>query len=366
MKAYIVEKDRLKNNIELVRQAAGGRVIYGVLKGNGYGLGLTQLARELRDCGVERFAVNEPGDALKLRMAGFIDEEILILNSITDENEILDLMEAKATASVGSYDAAVKLNGIAEARGEIVEVHIKIDTGMSRYGFLPGETEKILSLYRFLPRLVVTGLYTHCNTAFLPDKTAEAQRDALVGVANAIREAGFDPGCVHIANSSYLFGHDMAGTDAVRIGSAFLGRLPIRSRNKHGLQPVGHAEASVGEVRWLEAGSAVGYGKAHVCRKATRIAIIPFGYSDGFGIGRENDLFRFRDKLRYLVHDFKALFSRKRLYVSISGKKAQVLGHIGMVHTIVDVTKIPCEIGDIARFELSPLYANPLLERRYE
>ena len=70
--------------------------------------------------------------------------------------------------------------------------------------------------------------------------------------------------------------------------------------------------------------------------------------------------------LRYLVHDFKALFSRKRLYVSISGKKAQVLGHIGMVHTIVDVTKIPCEIGDIARFELSPLYANPLLERRYE
>ena len=366
MKAYVVEKDRLKNNIELVRQAAGGRAIYGVLKGNGYGLGLTQLARELRDCGVERFAVNEPGDALKLRMAGFIDEEILVMNSISDEDAILDIMEAKAVATVGSYDAAVKLNGIAEAHGEIVEAHIKIDTGMGRYGFQPGETEKILSLYRFLPHLAVTGLYTHCNMAFVKDKTAEEQRDTLLGVAAAIREAGFDPGCIHIANSSYLFGHDMEGTDAVRIGSAFLGRLPVKSRNKYGLLPVGHAEASVGEVHWLEAGHPVGYGAAHICRKATRVAVIPFGYSDGFGIGRENDLFRFRDRLRACLHGFLGLFAAKRLYVTIGGKKAPVLGHIGMVHTIVDVTKIPCEIGDIARFELSPMYAGALLARRYE
>lgn len=365
MKAYIVEKDRLKNNIDLVRQAASGRAIYGVLKGNGYGLGLTQFARELRDSGIERFAVNEPGDALKLRMAGFIDEEILVMNSTSIEADILDILEAKAVATIGSYEAAVKLNGIAEARGEIIEAHIKVDTGMGRYGFAPGETDKILSLFRFMPKIAVTGLYTHSNMAFSAGKTADEQKTALLGVADAIREAGFDPGCVHMANSAFLFGHDLEGTDAVRVGSAFLGRMAAKPRGNYGLQSVGHAEAEIGEIRWLEAGHTVGYGAAYTCREATRIAVIPFGYSDGFGVARENDLFRLRDKLRYLFHDIKFFFRRKRLYVTINGKKAAVLGHIGMVHTIVDVTKIPCEIGDTARFDLSPLYASPMLERVY-
>jgi len=366
VKAYIVEKSRLKNNIDLVRQQARGKAIYGVLKGNGYGLGLVQLARELRDSGIERFAVNEPGDALKLRMAGFIDEEILVMNSTSDEADVLDILEAKAVATIGSYESAVKLNGIAESRGEIIEAHIKIDTGMGRYGFAPGEMDKILSLYRFMPKIAVTGIYSHSNMAFSKEKIADEELAVLLDVVKSIRDAGFDPGMVHMANSSFLFGHNMDGTDAVRVGSAFLGRMASKTRGNYGLQPVGHAVATVGELRWLEAGHTVGYGAAYTCREATRIAVIPFGYSDGFGVARENDLFRFRDKLRYMFHDFKLFFRRKRLYVTINGKKAAVLGHIGMVHTIADVTKIPCEIGDEARFELSPLYASPLLERIYE
>lgn len=366
MKAYIVEKDRLKNNIGIVRQAAGGRAIYGVLKGNGYGLGLVQLAHELRDSGVERFAVNEPSDAMKLRLAGFIDEEILVMNSISTEEDILEILESKAVATIGSYEAAVKLGGIAESRGDIIEAHIKIDTGMGRYGFMPSETDKIISLYRFMPRIAITGLYSHSNMAFSSDQTADKEKAALLGVAKVIREAGFDPGCIHMANSAFLFGHNMEGTDAVRVGSAFLGRMASKRGAAAALKPVGHAEAPIGELRWLEAGHSVGYGAAYVCRDATRIAIIPFGYSDGFGVERANDLFRFRDKLRYLFHDFKLLFTKKRLYVTINGKKAPVLGHIGMVHTIVDVTRIPCEIGDTAKFELSPLYANPLVERIYK
>lgn len=363
MKAYIVEKDRLKNNIDLVRQAAGGRAIYGVLKGNGYGLGLIQLARELRDSGIERFAVNEPSDALKLRMAGFIDEEILVMNSTCIDEEILDILEAKAVATIGSYETAVKLEGLAEERGEIIEAHIKIDTGMGRFGFDPGETNKIISLFRFMPKIAITGIYSHSNMAFSKDDTADRELAALLSIVNSIREAGFDPGCVHMANSAFLFGHNMEGTDAVRVGSAFLGR--VSGKAKTGLVSVGHAEAMIGEIRWLPAGHSVGYGAAYCCREATRVAIIPFGYKDGFGVSRENDIFRMRDKLRYIFHDLLLFFRRKTLYVTINGKKAPVLGHIGMVHTIVNVTRVPCEPGDIARLDLSPVYCDSLIERIY-
>ena len=149
MKAYIVERDRLRNNIDAVKRKADGRAVYAVLKGNGYGLGMLQFAHELRDCGIERFAVTEPTDAIKLRLAGFIDEEILVMRSTADERDIADILEAKAVATIGSYESAVVLNGMAEKRGEVVEAHIKIDTGMGRYGFRESETDKVLSIFSF-------------------------------------------------------------------------------------------------------------------------------------------------------------------------------------------------------------------------
>ena len=107
----------------MVKRKADGRAVYAVLKGNGYGLGMLQFAHELRDCGIERFAVTEPTDAIKLRLAGFIDEEILVMRSTADERDIADILEAKAVATrylrveakavatIGSYEAAVVLNG---------------------------------------------------------------------------------------------------------------------------------------------------------------------------------------------------------------------------------------------------------------
>lgn len=253
---------------------------------------------------------------------------------------------------------------MAEKRGEIVEAHIKIDTGMGRYGFQKNETDKILSIFRFMPKIAISGIYSHSNLAFSKGHTADDQLKTLLAVAEEIHAAGFDPGIVHFANSAFLFGHDISGTDAVRIGSAFLGR--VAGRGAAGLQPVGHAMATVTEVRWLEAGSTVGYGAAFRAKAPMRIAVVPFGYSDGFQMAREHDIFRFRDKLRYLFGDLKLLLRRKRVTVTIRGKRAQVLGHIGMVHTVVNVTKIPCDVGDEVVFDLNPIHASPLLERIYE
>ena len=363
MKEYVVECEKLRNNIELIKKRADGRIIYAVVKANGYGLGLLPLTRFLRDYGIDHFAVTEPSSALRLRMAGFIDEEILIMRPLPTEAEILDLIEARAVATVGSYDAAVLLNGLAEKRSELVDAHVKIDTGLGRYGFLPTEFDRIQAVFRYMPKIRVTGLFTHFSSAFSNKKKTRAQMDALFAVADKLRAAGQNPGCVHAANSSYLFRHSLEGTDAVRIGSAFTGRLPLGAN--HGLERVGYARASVAEIRWLAPGQTVGYGDAYTVRHPTRVAIIPLGYFDGFNVSRERDVFRFRDKARYLLSDAKDMLRSRRLYLSIKGRRAPVLGHIGMLNTIADVTDIHCEIGDEAIFEMSPLFANPLLERVY-
>lgn len=129
MKALVVEKDKLRKNIDIVKKRADHAMIFGVLKGNGYGLGLIELARILRDDGISRFAVTEPSDALRLRGAGFCDEEILIIRSAADEEDIKTIIEACATATVGSSEAAAALNGVAERDGIVIDVHIEIDTG---------------------------------------------------------------------------------------------------------------------------------------------------------------------------------------------------------------------------------------------
>ena len=130
MKYLLVETDKIISNTELIRQTAGDSQLIAVLKANAYGLGLREIYHVLR-----KLAVTEPEDALTLRELGAEDEEILVLRSTACTEDIEKIFAACATARVGSYDAAVALNGMAENKGMTCDVHIKIDTGMGRYCF---------------------------------------------------------------------------------------------------------------------------------------------------------------------------------------------------------------------------------------
>ena len=129
MKRIVISKDALNKNIELLQKKVGKAEIYAVLKSNAYGYDLKQMAEILSENGIHRFAVTEPKDAIKLRKWGFIDEEILIIRSTSDEDDINDILSASATASIGSYEDAVTLNKLAEEQEVVCDVHIKIDTG---------------------------------------------------------------------------------------------------------------------------------------------------------------------------------------------------------------------------------------------
>ena len=364
MKTLIVEKNKIRNNLDAIKAAAGKAEIIAVLKINAYGLGLQQMAELCREAGIRRFAVTEPRDAVRLRDWGFTEEEILILRSTACEEDIKLILQAGATATVGSYDAALALNGIAESQGMTCDVHIKVDTGMGRYGFLPKEIDRILSVYRYLTNLSVTGTYTHYANAFRSRKKTQAQYDTFMSVVEKIRGAGFEPGMLHASNSEALFGCKMPCLDAVRVGSALGGR--IISKGDFGLQKTGRLQSEIVEVRWIPQGHPVGYGSTFVARHPTRIAVIPVGSADGYMVEKARTSFRFVDCFRGAGSLLNSWIRRKRYYVSVGGKRAPVVGHVGVSHTTIDVTDIECGPGTQVLMEVSPMFISLDIPRQYD
>ena len=243
MKTLVIEREAVKNNIGVIKERAGEAVIYAVLTGDGQGAGLVELARLLREEGIGRFAVSEPAEAAALRRAGFVEEEILMLRPTVDRAELEQLIDLNVVCTVGSADTGMALNGAAEARSTVVEAHIQIDTGMGFGGFLADEPEKILSVYRNLPNVAVSGICTQLHARKKGGEDLAARLGQFHRVVEAIRAAGFETGVVHAAGSYALLHCADARLDGVRAGSALLGRC--RRVHGDGLYRVGYGEVGI-------------------------------------------------------------------------------------------------------------------------
>lgn len=353
MKAYFVDSASVRKNLENLKKRAKDAALIAVLKGNGYGLGLIEMATVCREAGITRFAVTELSDVRALRAAGFSDTWILMLRPTTDSDEVRALLELGAVFTVASQDDAAVLNGLAAQKGVVAEAHLKLDTGMGRYGFLPSEVDKLISIYSYMDAIAVSGIYTHLHSAFCSKKQTHEQAEVFQSVLQQLHAAGCETGLAHISNSAALLRFPELTLNAVRVGSAILGRLSFPG--SYGLLRVGTCEASLEELRWLPKGHTCGYGAAWKARRPTRIAVVPVGWYNGFGCEMGNDIFRPRDQLRKMLSAFRGLFLRRHLYVTVNGKRCRVLGHIGMLHTVVDVTNVPCAAGDRAVLNINPL-----------
>lgn len=349
MSAYIVDTAAIRQNIALIRKKAGTATVFAVVKGDGYGLGTEKLARLLSEEGIDHFAVTEPKEAGILRQMG--EKNVLMLRATDDPGEISTLLELDAILTIGSLSDAVAISGIAREKGKKARVHLKVDTGMGRYGFLPSEQDKLLACYEYLDTLDICGIYTHFHSAFCNKKATRRQFAQLQAMVDAVRAAGFDPGMVHCANSSALFRCPETAMDAVRVGSAILGRLSFRT----GLKKVGFCETHVTQVKWLPKGHTCGYGAAFRTKKPTQIAVLPVGWFHGFATEYGNDVFRFRDCLRKVLSGLKAMVFRPSVTVKVGNTVCKTLGHVGMLHTVVDVTGKNINPGETAIFEINPL-----------
>lgn len=340
MKTLIVEKQALKNNIELIKKKASGTVVYAFLAADAGGMGLTEAAGFLRENGITHFAVTEAEDVARLRKSGLEQEEILMLRSTTDQEELERLLEQGAVCTVASYDSAVALNGIAEARGTAAECHVKIDVGTGGGGFLPSEPDQILSVFRYMPNLAVTGMYTRLRSANSSNTLLEAQMSLFQGAVSLVRSEGFDPGLLHAADSYSLLHCDPAlRLDAVRVGSAFWGRKPGGKRSR--LQKTSHLETAIDEVGWFPAGHLIVGGKPVHLHKAARLASIPVGAVDGL---RAEPL-------------WKRIFCRSAVsgWIRVGTERVRLIGHPGWLESLIDVTDVECTPGTVVTLDADPL-----------
>lgn len=347
MKTLVIDKQAVKKNITVLKRRAEKSVIYAVLTGDAHGAGLVEMARLLRDEGIVRYAVSEAADAAALRKAGLVEEEILMLRATTDREELEKLLDLNVVCTIGSSDTGMALNGVAEKRSTVAEAHIQVDTGMGFGGFLTDETDKILSVYRDLSNVAVSGIYTQIHTTGTKERDVAEELDEFNQTVRAVQAAGFETGVVHAAGSYALMRYDFARMDAVRIGTALLGRC--RRVKGDGLQKVGWGEAAIDDIHWLPKGHTVGNETLVHLKRPTRVAVLPVGYQNGFGVERERE------------GGFRAVWRRWRAgthrTVRIGGQKVRVIGRIGAMETVLDVTDVRCSAGDIAQFELDPLFA---------
>lgn len=367
MKALVVESKNLKHNLKIVREIIEKNKketkIIAVIKGNGYGLGLVEYAQFLADNGIDFFAVATVEEAVKLRKSG-IKKEILMMSSTAVKKDIEILIENEIILTIGSEEVGKAVDEIAQKMEQKVKVHLKIDTGFGRYGFIYNQQEEMIKAIKNWKNIKIEGMFSHLSLAFYgKGKETKEQYDRFIKCVEKLKKNEIEPKMLHICNSSAFLRFPDMYLNAVRIGSALLGRLSIP--NQWGFKKVGYLTSNVAEIKTVPAGYNIGYSNSYKTKTETKIAIVPCGYADGFNVKVDRDMFRPIDKLRYIIRDIKDSFKKQQIYVTINGEKCKVLGRLGMFHVSVDITGKSIKINDEVKFEVSPMFVDSNIVRDY-
>ena len=367
MKALVIEKEYLKHNIESIKKYAqkseSKPKIIAVVKSNGYGLDLVKYTEFLIDNGIDFFAVSTVEEALKLRQAG-IKEKILMLSSTSIKEDLENLIKNDIIISIGSEESAKIVNEIGKDVNKKIKVHLKIDTGFGRYGFLYTEMNRLVEIIKKLDNIQIDGTYSHFSISFYDDKYTKLQFERFKECIEILKQNNIETGILHICNSSAFIKFPQMHMDAVRVGSAFLGRLAFPT--SLGLKKVGYLKSNVSEIKTLPAGYNIGYSNTYTTKKETRIGIIPVGYIDGINITTDRDMFRPIDKIRYIIRDIKDAFKKQNKYVRINNQSCEILGRIGTHHIIANITNKNIRINDEAIFNINPKYVDSGIRREFK
>ncbi len=349
MSTYVVSREDLAHNVRVLREKAGTTPIWAVVKANGYGLGVAAFAEELYDLGLRHFCVTEPAEAETLCSFGFRDITVLMLRQLTDPAQIRRMWKLGVILTVGSLEAAARINAAVEGPAS---VHLKVDTGMGRYGFFPSQLSEMIALFRQDKHIRVTGVFTHFNCAFCNDSVTREQFDRFHRTVAALEQAGCDVGTVHCCNSAAFLKYPHMHMGGVRLGSALLGRMSFPTE----LRPLGRAETTIEELRTLPGGHSTGYGALWRAKRDTVLAILPVGWCNGLQVSCKEDRSRVVDCLRGGLRELKNLLKRPRVYVPVSGKACPIVGAIGSLHCAVDVTDVDCRVGQTVELAINPMH----------
>lgn len=326
-----IDINALKHNFKILKNKANGTKIMAVVKADGYGHSAKAVAPVLEQNGADFFAVSNIDEALALRDYG-IQKPILILG-YTPVNRTSDLYRHKISQCVYSYEYAKLLSDSAQKENATINIHIKLDTGMSRLGFdcrndsLFGIKDAILSAK--LPHLVLEGVFTHFAVAdrneTQEDGFTDSQYNRFIKAIEKLKEADLNPSVCHCCNSAGFLLDNDKHLNLSRVGISLYGLSPSSDLEiKDDFIPVMTVKSVVSQVKNIDKGDTVNYGRTFKAEKEMRIATITAGYGDGYPRVLSN-----------------------KAYVLINGQKAPIVGRVCMDQMCVDVTNIPdVKMGD--------------------
>lgn len=315
-----INLDNLAHNITQVKRIVReDTLITAVVKANAYGHGSVEAAKVFLANGADRLAVGTLSEAIELRKAN-IYAPILVLGYIPKSQYPLAI-KWKIIQTIYNYESAERLSNAAHSLGERALIHIKIDSGMGRLGFLPNDdsVEDIVKISQ-LPNLDIEGIYSHFSMADERDKGYSLhQFERFMDVVEKLDKKGVYIPIKHISNSAAIIDLPQYHLDMIRPGIMLYGYYPSEEVDKDriALKPAMTLKAKVSNIKRVPKGSCISYGGLYITEEESKIATIPIGYADGFS---------------------RLLTSKAEVY--IKGQRVPVAGRICMDQCMLDVSNV--------------------------
>src|SRR6266404_2591979 len=312
-----IDLKQLKRNFQLIMQDKPEVQLVSVVKDEGYGHGAVQVAQVALDCGAALLGLVTLDEALALR-ARNIQAPVLLLGD-REEKELPWCLEHNLTCCVSEPHTVKKLGQLAARAGKRIAIHLKVNTGMNRYGIRWDQAGQLLELIGSTKSLVLEGVLSHFAQSDETDKGfALLQLERFREVLRNIEEAGLRVKLRHLCNSGGFLDLPQAHFDMVRLGILPMGVYPSSvCRRIPGIESVMAVKARIAAIQKLEPGDSVGYGMRYTAASPRRLTVLPIGYGDGFP--------RVRNQGCALIH----------------GRRAPLIGGVAMDAAMCDITDIP-------------------------
>lgn len=314
-----INLDNIASNMKQIRNKVGDKTkILAVVKADAYGHGAVEISKVCLYNGADWLGVAISDEGKQLRENN-IFVPVLILG-YTPEPKIDEVIMNDLTQTIFSYDMAEAFSKRAVKLNRICDIHIKIDTGMGRIGFLPNNKsiDEILKI-KELPNLNITGIFTHFSTADEKDKSfTYEQYNKFKFVTDKLEEKGIKNIIKHVGNSASIIDIPDFKCDMVRAGIILYGMYPSNQVLMDlDLKPAMSIKTHISYTKTLDSGMSISYGRTYITKKKTRVATVPVGYADGYS---------------------RVLSNKAR--VIVNGKYAPVIGNICMDQFMIDISEI--------------------------
>lgn len=321
-----ISLNAIEHNYNVIRnKVADGTKVCCVIKADGYGHGAVELSQIYEKLGADFFAVSNIDEGIEIRKGG--SKLPIVILGYTPVSETKNLAAYNISQAVFSLEYAKELSEKCVEEDCICKMHIKVDSGMSRIGFMcqefPRDEYSVEEICEAccLPNLEVEGLFTHFCVS---DEDAEGreftnkQYENFIYVRDSLKRRGVDISVVHCSNSGAIEDYPETCCDMVRAGIILYGLAPSsKLADRLDLVPAMTLKTVVAFVKEVQKGATISYGRTFTADRKMKIATVPIGYADGFI--RQN---------------------AKDGYMTVNGKKAKIVGRICMDQTMLDVTDI--------------------------